>query len=53
MCQRQRRHRLLQEGVTNIKLFEKIHEVDAHTIVNLMTYVNKLVDTQDAVMHDC
>jgi hypothetical protein len=41
-----------KKGVTNIKLFEKIHEVDAHTIVDLMAYVDKLVDTQDAVMHD-
>jgi hypothetical protein len=37
---------------TNIKLFEKIHEVDAHTITDLMAYVNKLVNTQDTVMHD-
>jgi hypothetical protein len=41
-----------KKGVTNIKLFEKIHEVDAHTIIDLMAYVDKLVDTQDAVMHD-
>jgi hypothetical protein len=41
-----------KKGVTNIKLFEKIHEADAHTIADLMTYVDKLVDTQDAVMHD-
>jgi hypothetical protein len=41
-----------KKGITNIKLFEKIHEVDAHTIADLMTYVDKLVDTQDAVMHD-
>jgi hypothetical protein len=40
------------KGITNIKLFEKIHEVDAKTIGNLMAYVDKLVDTQDAVMHD-
>jgi hypothetical protein len=33
-------------------LFEKIHEADAHTIGDLMVYVDKLVDTQDAVMHD-
>jgi hypothetical protein len=38
--------------ITNIKLFEKIHKADAHTIGDLMAYVNKLVDTQDAVMHD-
>jgi hypothetical protein len=37
------------KGVTNIKLFEKIHEADAHTIADLMAYVDKLVDTQDAV----
>jgi hypothetical protein len=40
------------KGVTNIKLFEKIHEANAHTITDLMAYVDKLVDTQDAVMHD-
>jgi ArsR family metal-binding transcriptional regulator len=34
-----------------IKLFDKIHEADAHTIADLMAYVDKLVDTQDAVMH--
>jgi hypothetical protein len=41
-----------KKGVTNIKLFEKIHEADAHTIADLMAYVDKLVDTQDTVMHD-
>jgi hypothetical protein len=41
-----------KKGVTNIKLFEKIHKADAHTIANLMAYDDKLVDTQDAVMHD-
>jgi hypothetical protein len=41
-----------KKGVTNINLFEKIHEADAHTIADLMAYVDKLVDTQDAVMHD-
>jgi hypothetical protein len=41
-----------KKGITNIKLFEKIHEADAHTIGDLMAYVDKLVDTQDAVMHD-
>jgi hypothetical protein len=41
-----------KKGVTNIKLFEKIHEADAHTIADLMAYVDKLVDTQDAVMHN-
>jgi hypothetical protein len=41
-----------KKGITNIKLFEKIHEVDTHTIGDLMAYVDKLVDTQDAVMHD-
>jgi hypothetical protein len=41
-----------KKGITNIKLFEKIHEVDAHTIGDLMAYVDKLADTQDAVMHD-
>jgi hypothetical protein len=41
-----------KKGITNIKLFEKIHEADTHTIGNLMAYVDKLVDTQDAVMHD-
>jgi hypothetical protein len=41
-----------KKGVTNIKLFERIHEADAHTITDFMSYVDKLVDTQDAVMHD-
>jgi hypothetical protein len=41
-----------RRGVTNIKLFEKIHEADAHTIADLMAYVDSLVDTQEAVMHD-
>jgi hypothetical protein len=41
-----------KNGITNIKLFEKIHEADAKTIGDLMAYVDKLVDTQDAVMHD-
>jgi hypothetical protein len=33
-------------------LFEKIHEADAKNIGDLMAYVDKLVYTQDAVMHD-
>jgi hypothetical protein len=41
-----------KKRITNIKLFEKIHKADAHTIGDLMAYVDKLVDTQDAVMHD-
>jgi hypothetical protein len=41
-----------KKGITNIKLFEKIHEADAKTIDDLMAYVDKLVNTQDAVMHD-
>jgi hypothetical protein len=41
-----------KKGVTNIKLFEKINVVDDHTIADLMAYVDKLVDTQDVVMHD-
>jgi hypothetical protein len=40
-----------KKGITNIKLFKKIHEGDAHTIADLMAYVDKLVDTQDAFMH--
>jgi hypothetical protein len=40
-----------KKGITNIKLFEKIHEADTKTIGDLMAYVNKLVDTQDTVMH--
>jgi hypothetical protein len=40
-----------KKGVTNIKLFVKVHEADAHTITDHMAYVNKLVDTQDAVTH--
>jgi hypothetical protein len=41
-----------KRGITNIKLFENIHEADAKTIGDLMAYVDKLVDTQDVVMHD-
>jgi hypothetical protein len=41
-----------KKGITNIKLFEKIHEANAKTIGDLMAYVDKLVDTQDAVMHN-
>jgi hypothetical protein len=41
-----------KKGITNIKLLEKIHEDDMHTIGNLMAYVDKLVNTQDAVMQD-
>jgi hypothetical protein len=41
-----------KKGVTNIKLFEKIHEADTHTIADLMAYVDKLVDTQDTMIHD-
>jgi hypothetical protein len=41
-----------KKEITNIKLFEKIHEADAKTIGDLMAYVDKLVDTQDTVMHD-
>jgi hypothetical protein len=33
-------------------VFEKIHKADAHTIGDLMAYVDKLVDSQDAEMHD-
>jgi hypothetical protein len=36
-----------KKGITNIKLFEKIHEADAHTIADLMAYVDKLVDVDD------
>jgi hypothetical protein len=41
-----------KKGITNIKLFVKIHEADTHTIGDLMAYVDKLVDTQDVMMHD-
>jgi hypothetical protein len=41
-----------KKAITSIKLFKKIHEADAHTIDDLMAYINKLVDTQHAVMHD-
>jgi hypothetical protein len=34
-----------KKGITNIKLFEKIHEADAKTFGDLMAYVDKLVDT--------
>jgi hypothetical protein len=40
-----------KKGVTNLKLFKKIHEADANTITDLMAYIDKLVDTQDAVVH--
>jgi hypothetical protein len=41
-----------KKGITNIKLFEKIHEANAHIFGDLMAYVDKRVDTQDVVMHD-
>ena len=41
-----------KKGVTNLKLFEKIHEAGATTIADLMVYVNKLCDTQDVIFHD-
>jgi thiamine phosphate synthase YjbQ (UPF0047 family) len=41
-----------KKGITNIKLFEKIHEADAKTISDLMAYIDKLVDSQGTVMHD-
>jgi hypothetical protein len=41
-----------KKGINNIKLFGKIHEANAKTIGDLMASVDKLVDTQDAVMHD-
>jgi hypothetical protein len=41
-----------KKEVTNIKLFEKIHEANAHTIDDLVAYIDRLVDTQDALMHD-
>jgi hypothetical protein len=41
-----------KEGITNIKLFENIHEANAKTIADLMAFIVKLVDTQDAVVHD-
>jgi hypothetical protein len=41
-----------KKGITNIKLFEKIHEANAHTIGDIMSYVDKLVNTQDTVMHN-
>jgi hypothetical protein len=39
-----------KKGITNIKMFKKIHEADAKTIGDLMAYVDKLVDMQDAVL---
>jgi hypothetical protein len=41
-----------KKGITNIKHFDKIHEANARTIADLVAYVDKLVDTQDVVMHD-
>jgi hypothetical protein len=35
-----------KKGITNIKLFDKIHEADAHTIGDLMAYVDKLVHSR-------
>ena len=40
-----------KKGITNLKLFEKIHEAGATTITDLMAYVEKLVDTQDAIVN--
>jgi hypothetical protein len=40
-----------KKGVTNLKLFERIHEAGAESIADLMVYVDKLVDTQDLVVH--
>jgi hypothetical protein len=31
-----------KKGITNLKLFEKIHEAGAHTITDPMAYVDKL-----------
>jgi hypothetical protein len=41
-----------KKRITIIKLFKKIHEADAHSISDLVAYVNKLVDTQDLVIHE-
>jgi hypothetical protein len=41
-----------KKGVTNLKLFEKIHEAGAHNITDLMAYDDKLVNSRDAVVHD-
>jgi len=40
-----------KRGVTNLQLFEKLHEAGATTIADLMAIVNKLVDTQEAVVN--
>jgi hypothetical protein len=40
-----------KKGVTNLKIFEKIHKSATEFITDLMAYVDKLVDTQDAVVH--
>jgi hypothetical protein len=40
-----------KKGIKDLKLFEKIHEAGATTIVDVMMVVNKLVDTQDAVVY--
>jgi hypothetical protein len=39
-----------KKGVTNLKLLEKIHKASAESISDLMAYIDKLVDTQDAVV---
>jgi hypothetical protein len=41
-----------KKGVTNLKLFEKIYEDGTDSITDLMAYVDKLVDTQDAMVHN-
>jgi hypothetical protein len=41
-----------KKGITNLKLFKKIHEAGATTIADFMAYVDRLVDTQDAIIHD-
>jgi hypothetical protein len=41
-----------KKGITNMKLFGKIHEAHTHTIADPMAYINKLGDTKHTVMHD-
>jgi hypothetical protein len=42
---------LLQEGIRDRKIFEKIHESGATTVAALMEVVNKLIDTNEALVN--
>jgi hypothetical protein len=40
-----------KKGLTDRKVFEKIHESDTVTVAPLMEVVNKLIDTEEALVH--